>query len=151
MNALVDDKCALEIVDLYGMPQSVNIYIQHTLSRLDYCDGVVDNVDEGHDNIVDEVEELLNKLNDDIVDKLNRGFIVKCSRCKKAGHNQLTCKVTPTTQVTRELRTMLLNNLKAMQLNNLKVMQLSNLRAMLLNNHRVMQLKEVGLLLSNLI
>ncbi|CAL5184572.1 unnamed protein product [Lathyrus oleraceus] len=28
-------------------------------------------------------------------------FIVKCSRCKKAGHTKLTCKVTPKTQVSQ--------------------------------------------------
>ncbi|CAK8537837.1 unnamed protein product [Lathyrus sativus] len=26
------------------------------------------------------------------------GFNVKCSRCKKSGHNKLTCKVTPSSQ-----------------------------------------------------
>lgn len=55
------------------MHQSVDIYIQHTLTQPDYCDGFIDNVDEGSDNIIDEVEELFNKLHDDIVDKLNDG------------------------------------------------------------------------------
>lgn len=71
MNILIDDKGALDIVDLYRVHQSIYIYIKSTLSQPGYCDGPVDNVDEGSGNIVDELEQLLNKLHDDIVDKLN--------------------------------------------------------------------------------
>lgn len=58
------------------MHESVDIYIQHSLSQPDYCDSPMDNADEGSDNIVDEVEELLNKLLDDIMDKLNESNVV---------------------------------------------------------------------------
>ena len=57
MNALVDDKGALDIAGLYRVHQSVDIYIHHMVSQPDYFDGPVDNVDEGSDNIVYEVEE----------------------------------------------------------------------------------------------
>lgn len=53
MNVLVDNKGALEIADLYRTHQSVDIYIQYILSQTDYYDDVVDNVEEGPDNIVD--------------------------------------------------------------------------------------------------
>lgn len=44
MNALVDDKGASEIAYLYRMHLSLDIYIQHTLSQPDYCEGPVDDI-----------------------------------------------------------------------------------------------------------
>lgn len=54
MNALVDDKCALEIAELYRVRLSVDIYVQHTLSQPDYHESSVDDIEVDNDDIVNE-------------------------------------------------------------------------------------------------
>lgn len=66
MNALVDDKGALEINDVYMVRLSVDIYIQHTLSQPDYCDGHIEaEVDQA--GIVNEEEYLISKMYEGVV------------------------------------------------------------------------------------
>ncbi|CAI8613823.1 unnamed protein product [Vicia faba] len=71
MNELVYDKGSLEITDLYRVHHIVHVYIKHSLSQPEYCDGPV----EEPENIVDEMEELLNKLHDDNEGKLKESVV----------------------------------------------------------------------------
>lgn len=56
LNVLVGDKGALDIVDLFRVLISVNIYIQHYLSEIEYYDDPFDEIEVNYDDIVDEGE-----------------------------------------------------------------------------------------------
>lgn len=60
MDILVDDKCALNIVDFCRVHLGVEIYIQQPLSQPDYYEGPIDDVEDvNHKDIVNLEEEYL--------------------------------------------------------------------------------------------
>lgn len=67
MNVFVDDKSFLEIDDLYRVHLSVDIYIPHTLSRSEYYDGPLNEIEVDHGDIVDGSGELLIAMYEEVM------------------------------------------------------------------------------------
>lgn len=60
MDILVDDKYALDIIDLCRVHLGVEIYIQHLLFQPDYYEGPIDDVEDvNHKDIINLEEEYL--------------------------------------------------------------------------------------------
>ena len=89
---LVDYKCALEIVDLYKVHLSVDIYIQHPLSQPEYNDGPFDDIEVDHEDIVDESGEMFTTMYEEVIGGKLKGGEFKKTEMKESEANEVELK-----------------------------------------------------------
>ncbi|CAL5213458.1 unnamed protein product [Lathyrus oleraceus] len=92
MNMLVDDKGALEIVDLYRVHLSVNIDIQHSLSQPEYSDGPLNEIEVDHDDNVGGSEEVLAAMYEKVINGELKGGELKEVGMKESEANETVLK-----------------------------------------------------------